>query len=85
MVIKMNKPEQKFRAGSCTATVWKNKTKKDGEEREYETVTFEKSYKDGEEWKTSKTLVSTDIPKAILVLSKAHEFIILKTQEESVA
>ena len=37
----MAKPEQKFRAGLISATVWNNE--KDG--KEFKTVSFEKNYK----------------------------------------
>jgi len=79
----MAQPEKKFRSGQMTATVWKN-TAKDNEGKEYETLntTFEKSYKDKEgEWKTTNSLTSNDVPKAILVLQKAFEFISVKEVE----
>ncbi len=78
----MAKPEQKFRAGLISATVWNNE--KDG--KEFKTVSFEKNYKDKEgEWKTTNSLSANDIPRALVVLSKAFEFVTLKPTEEAVA
>lgn len=79
-----NRPEKKIRAGTISATIWKNKTE---ENREFRTVTFEKSYKDKNgEWKTTNSLSSTDLPKAAMVLTKAYEYLSIgeDTAEEEV-
>jgi hypothetical protein len=80
-----NKPETKFRSGTVCATVWKNKVQtKDGQEKNLSSISFEKSYKDKSgEWKTTKSLNATDLPKAILVLSKAYEHISLADEDVS--
>ena len=73
-------PEQKFRAGSVSATVWLNAGQdKDGKPTTFKTVSFERSYldKDGN-WQTTNNLRVTDLPKAILVLSKAYEHLTLR-------
>ena len=76
-----NLPEKKFRAGAITATIWKN-TSNDGES-EFNTISFERSYKDKkDEWQTTNSLRVNDLPKAKLVLEKAYEFIVLKEQNE---
>jgi len=74
-------PEKKFRVGSVTATIWKNTNKVDGKEVSFYTVALERSYKDKEDnWKTTNSLRSSDLPKAILVASKAYEFLELKDE-----
>ncbi len=76
-----NLPEKKFRAGAITATIWKN-TSNDGES-EFNTISFERSYKDKkDEWQTTNSLRVNDLPKAKLVLAKAYEFLVLKEQNE---
>lgn len=76
-----NLPEKKFRAGAITATIWKN-TSNDGES-EFNTISFERSYKDKkDEWQTTNSLRVNDLPKAKLVLEKAYEFLVLKEQTE---
>jgi hypothetical protein len=73
-------PEQKFRAGSISATVWQNSgTDNEGKATTYKTVSFERSYLDKEgNWQTTSSLRVGDIPKATLVLNKAYEYLMLK-------
>ncbi len=76
----LNHPEKKFRAGAVSATVWKNagKGNQNNEQFEYRSVSFERSYKDQQgNWKTTSSLRMNDLPKALLVLEKAYEFIAL--------
>jgi hypothetical protein len=75
-----NLPEKKFRAGAISATVWRNVVKtKDGQDAEVRTVSFDKRYKDKDtnEWKSSSSLRAMDLPKAVVVLNKAYEYIVL--------
>ncbi len=74
-------PEKKFKAGAITATIWKNKgTSSTGEPTDYFTVSFERTYKDKAtgDWRKTNSLRQMDLPKAILVLNKAYEFLTLK-------
>ncbi|MBC8501036.1 MAG: hypothetical protein H8D38_04710 [DPANN group archaeon] len=70
-----NLPEKKFRAGPIVATIWANSgISKDGEKVSYRTISFERTYKDkNDEWQTTSSLRMNDLPKAILVLTKAYE------------
>ncbi|MBI4438663.1 hypothetical protein HY640_01900 [Candidatus Woesearchaeota archaeon] len=67
-------PEKKFRAGAVTATIWKNDT----ERGSYATVNMERSYKDGDTWKSTSSLRLNDLPKAALVLNKAYEYLLMQ-------
>jgi len=80
-----NLPEKEFRAGAIRATIWKNKGKtKDGDETEFNTISFERSYMDKEgEWQTTSTLRVNDLPRAQMVLKKAYEHLVLR-QEDSI-
>lgn len=83
-----NTPYKKFRAGPIVATVWENEAEnKDGQKVKYKTISFERSYKDkNDEWQTTNSLRTNDLPKAILVLGKAYEFLALtetETEEEA--
>ena len=79
-----NLPEKKFRAGAVTATIWKN-TSNDGES-EFNTISFERGYKDKNgEWKSTSSLRIADIPKAVVVLNKAYEYLIMKGASESIS
>jgi hypothetical protein len=76
------KPEQKFRVGNISATIWNNESKKDGKINQFKTVSFERNYKDkDDEWQTSNSLTVNDLPKAMVVLGKAYEFLALKQLE----
>lgn len=77
------KPEQKFRVGNVTATIWNNEVKKDGEAKEIKHVSFEKSYKDKNgEWQATNSLNIADLPKAMVVLGKAYEYLVLRDLKE---
>ena len=75
-----NQPEKKFRAGAIAATVWLNEGQgKDGEKRAYNTISFERSYKDKDgKWKSTNSLRINDLPRAVVVLNKAYEYIVTK-------
>jgi len=78
-----NKPAKNFKAGAVRATVWSNPTTNDdGTEGSYNTVALERSYKDKNgAWQTTNSLRVNDVPKALLVLNKAYEFIALNEVE----
>jgi hypothetical protein len=73
-------PEKKFKAGPISATIWKNQGKSmAGEPTEFFTVSFDRVFKDKKtgEWKHTSSLRQADLPKAILVLNKAYEYLAL--------
>ena len=74
----MGKPEISFKCGSCDAAVFENEITTGGKTIIIKKVTFQKRYKNSDgEWKTTYSLDVNDIPKAILALSKAYEYIVL--------
>jgi hypothetical protein len=77
-----NTPDAKFRAGPIVATIWSNENvSKDGQKVNFKTVTCQRSYKDkNDEWQTTNNLRTNDIPRAILVLTKAYEALNLSEQ-----
>lgn len=79
-----NQPEKKFRAGAISATVWENTgQRKDGTTASFNTISFERGYKDKNgEWKSTSSLRIADIPKAVVVLNKAYEYLIMKGASE---
>ncbi len=78
-----NLPEKKFRAGAISATVWLNHGHKpNGEESEYKTISIERSYTDKEgKWQSTNSMRVNDLPKAMVVLQKAYEQLILNEQD----
>lgn len=69
-------PIRKYSIGTVIASIWKNHSK-DG--MEFLSVSLDKRYKDDSgQWKSSSSFKSSDLPKAILVMQKAYEFMVLK-------
>jgi hypothetical protein len=79
-----NIPEKKFSTGVINATIWRNKgISKTGNPVEFRTVSLQRRYTDkNNEWKSTNSLRTNDLPKAILVLNKAYEHIVLKEQTD---
>lgn len=76
-------PEKKFKAGAINVTIWKNERQKEsGEEFSYYSISIDRRYKNKNgEWQSTNSLRVNDLPKAILVLNKAYEYLVLKEQE----
>ena len=72
----MSQPEITFRHGPCSASVFCNEYERGDEKFTVRSVAFQRRYldKDGQ-WQTTNSLKVNDIPKAILVLQKAYEFL----------
>lgn len=68
-------PVKKVKIGGIEAAVWENSSK-DG--KKFFTTTMERNYKIGEEWKKTSSLRDNDLPKAILALQKAYDFVAIK-------
>lgn len=81
-VLGRKNPEKKFKAGAISATIWLNHGQdNEGKETSFRTVSFERNYLDKEgNWKSTNNLRTADLPKAILVLSKAYEYLALKEE-----
>ena len=70
---------KRFSTGAISATVWKNTDK---EQKVYHSVSFERSYKDKTgNWKTTKCLRVTDLPRASLVLDEAFRYLAMVEKE----
>jgi len=75
----MARPEKRFRCGGCDAAVFENEISRGGKTLKVKKVSFQKRYKNsGGEWKTTYSLDVNEIPKAILVLSKAYEYLVIR-------
>ena len=75
------KPVKKYQAGSVSLAVWKNVyvDGKDGREGVLYSVTLERRYKDHSgAWQSTSSFHANDLPRALLLLQKAYEFITLE-------
>ena len=73
-----NKPVKKFQAGGVSCAVWENQGNGDNQSA-YLTVTIDRRYKDKDgEWQSTSALRQNDVPKGLLVLQKAYDFMVTK-------
>ena len=80
----MAQPEITFRHGLCSASIFENEYKRGEESFTVRTVSFQRRYLDKEgNWQTTNSLNVNDIPKAVLVLNKAYEFLTSTGQIEA--
>ena len=79
-----NKPIQKFNVGAIHVSIWENEgVSKEGIVRNFNSVSIDRNYKDKQgEWKSTNSLKVNDLPKAILALQKAYEYLSLKNNTE---
>ena len=72
----MSQPEITFRHGPCSASVFENEYEKGDHKFAVRNVVFQRRYQDKDgNWQTTSSLKVNDIPKAVLVLQKAYEFL----------
>ena len=75
----ISQPEKRFKAGSCEAAVFENVLTRDGQTVTVKKVAIQKRYKDkDDEWKSTHSLDKNDIPKMLLALTKAYEYVTLR-------
>lgn len=71
------RPEREFRVGAVRVTIWGNpRYGPDGKTWVSHRVAIDRGYKDHDgNWKKTDTLDTEDIPKAILALKRAYEYL----------
>ena len=74
-----NKPEIVFKIGAVRAAVFRNIIEKNGQSIPLPKVVIEVRYKDKTgQWQGTNSLSINDLPKAILALQKAFEYLMEK-------
>ena len=72
----MSKPEIVFKAGAVRASLFRNVIEKAGKQIPLPKVILEVRYRDKTgEWKGTNSLSLNEIPKAILALQKAYDYL----------
>ena len=66
-------PVHRIRAGAVQASVWNNTS--EALKTEYFTVSFSRRFRQGEEWKESKSFHRNDLPTLAKVANDAHTWI----------
>ena len=77
----MSKPEKRFKCGSVSASIWAKAKTVEGEMVKFYSVSIDKAYKDGDEWKHSNSFAAEDLPKVALVTNEAYKYIHLQETE----
>ena len=77
-------PEKRFKACSCETAVFENEIIRDGQTVSVKKVAIQKRYRDkDDEWKSTHSLDQNDIPKMMLALSKAYEYVTLREDKQN--
>jgi len=72
-------PDISFETGSCRAAIFYNEIQKNGETLNIPNIVITRSYLDkNNEWKTTSTFRLNDLPKLIIVVSKAYDYLTSK-------
>ncbi len=74
----MSKPEKRFKCGPVSANIWANAKTVEGEMVKFHSVSIDKVYKDGDEWKHTNSFAAEDLPKVALVANEAYKYIRLQ-------
>lgn len=67
-------PEHTVKVGNIQLAIWNNKTDKGGQI----SVSIDKSYKSGDEWKRTKSFNPNDLVKVQLGITKVLEYLYIK-------
>ena len=73
----MSKPEKVFKAGAVRASIFRNTAERNGKQLLFPKTVIEVRYKDKNgQWKGTNSLSLADLPKAIVALQKAYEYLL---------
>ena len=77
------RPEKSFKVGAVRAAIWPNTvTSRDGRSFEMRKVVLDRRYRNGDgEWKSTNSFDLNDVPKAVLALQKAYEYLMTKPED----
>lgn len=75
------KPEKLFRFGNVSAGVFVKDIQTEGGQRQLRSVSLQRRYRDGEEWKTSSSFGLAELPQAIAALRLAMDFVVNQEAE----
>ena len=79
----MSKPETVFKIGAVRASIFRNTIEKNGQSIPLPKVVVEVRYKDKTgQWQGTNSLSLNDLPKAILALQKAFEYLMEHKEPE---
>jgi homoaconitase/3-isopropylmalate dehydratase large subunit len=78
-----NRPEKVFQNGAVRAAIFVNERERDGHSFTKRQVSFQKLYRDKDgEFKSTNSLDVNDLPKAVIVLQKAYDYLTVRQEFE---
>jgi len=78
--VKKGEPEMRLKAWPITATLWGDPSDLGG----FESIQLTRSYKDNEDnWMSTQSLRESDIPKAIFLLNKIYDYLLVKKDDKN--
>lgn len=81
----MSKPEKVFKIGAVRASIFRNAIERQGKQVMLPKVVLEVRYRDKSgTWKGTNSLSLNEVPKAVLALQKAFEYLSEKKEDQSV-
>ncbi len=79
----MTKLEKRIQVGACSASVFVNEVETSNGKASIKNVVLQRTYKDGNgDFQNANSFGINEIPKAILALRKAYEWLALKDEKE---
>ena len=80
----MSKPEVSFKVGAVRAAIFRNTIQRGAQTVSIGKVILEVRYKDKDgQWKSTHSMSANELPKAILALQKAYEYLMTKKPEDA--
>ncbi len=70
------KPVHSIRLRGISASIFENKTKIENRDVTFHKVSVSRSYKEGEQWKSTTSFGRDDLPVVTLVMQRAYEWIL---------
>ena len=78
----MSKPEKKFKCGPITASIFAEARVVNGQMVKFYSTSIDKAYKDGEQWKHTKTsFAPEDLPKVALLATEVYKHLRVRVLE----
>jgi len=77
----MRRPEKTFRCGPIAASIWQDSNVHNKQVVTFYSISIDKAYKDGEEWKHTNSFSAEDLPKIALVANEAYKHLRLTSAE----
>lgn len=78
----MSKPEKKFKCGSVSISIWAEGRTVEDRMVKFYSMSIDKAYKDGDEWKHTNSFAAEDLPKVALVANEAYRYLRLRSTDE---